>query len=681
MNPRVLLFAPMLLAAAACGEDGRPGGRLQSETTELRRYDSCSALQTDLQESLIREAWARIEMSGSRSNGDAEDSAGTAPPSNERQEGVDYSGTNNQEAGVDEADLVKTDGFHIYALNGNRLHIFGVPQFGQLTPVSVTQIEGHPTQMLLHKDANRAVVFSAIESSVLPVGHPLRTKLEKRDGADYVYWRVPNVGKVTVFDISNRAAPQATREFYFEGLYQTARRIESSVRMSSYAWLDRSELWNWYDDYRRFGEERTKALVARRIRGLDLADLIPQIYVREAGGELRSNSLSQSSCRSFLRPTDSHARGVASILTFDLASAALTWDADHVIANPSTFYASKDTLILAEKAHDWWWYWWWQDDDDQLNVHTFDISSPSTTTYTGSGRVRGSLNDQFAIDEEDGAIRLATTTDLGWRWWREGNRRAEMENHVWVLEPNQGQVPVVGHIGGIAKGESITAARFLGDKGYLVTFRQIDPLFTLDLSDRRNPRLVGELKIPGFSTYLHPLDAGTLLSIGVGGDQNGANWRTTVSMFDVSNLAQPTLKTAMPIVAEGGWGWSEALWEHKAFTYFAPKKLLAVPQSNWERISNTGPYPEYRYLSKLELVNVDPVAGLSRRGTIDHTGYYQVDPARYWSRVDIRRSIFMGEFIYAISDKAISVHRVSDAGLVADELLPGYQYNDWWWGW
>ncbi len=676
---RIGFVVPLLLAALGCTDDDRPGGRLQSETTALRRYDSCSALELDLEEALIREAWAYIEMRDSPIGVPAEDSgAGAGAPSNERQEGVDYSGTNNQEAGVDEADFVKTDGYYIYNVNGNRLHIFGVPQFGQLTPVSTTQLEGHPSELLIDKDLQRAVVFSWIDATALPAGHPLRAKIARDDYGGW-YWRVQQVGKVTVLDISNKAAPRTDREFYFEGFYQTARRIGSSVRMASYASLNREEVWNWYSDYERLGEDGTKRLVAERIHALSLADLIPQIYVREAGGALRTDSLSGSSCRSFYRPTDSHGRGVASILSFDLASAQLAWDADHVIGNYPTFYASQDTLVLAEKAHDWWWYWWWQDDADQLNVHTFDISNPGTATYTGSGRVYGSLGDQFAIDEQDGAIRLATTTDLFWRWWLPRSERPQPENHVWVLEQRDGRVPTVGHIGDIAKGERITAARFLGDKGYLTTFRNIDPLFTVDLSDRRRPRLVGELKVPGFSTYLHPLADGTLLSVGVGGDQTGANWKTTVSLFDVSNFAAPTQRASLPLAADSGWGWSEGLWEHKAITYFAPKKVLALPQTNWSQTS-VGGTPSYRYLSRLELVSVDPVAGLTRLAPIDHSAYYDADPTRYWSRVDIRRSIFMGDYVYAISDKAITAHRLSDSGLVASALLPGYQYNDWWWG-
>ncbi len=107
--------------------------------------------------------------------------------------------------------------------------------------------------------------------------------------------------------------------------------------------------------------------------------------------------------------------------------------------------------------------------------------------------------------------------------------------------------------------------------------------------------------------------------------------------------------------------------------------MLAVPQSNYEYKFVNG-REEYRYLSKLELIEVDPTTGLSRKGAIDHTGYYQADPYRYWGNVDIRRSIFMGDYVYAISDKAITVHQLSDLGLVTDAALPGFQANDLWWG-
>jgi hypothetical protein len=400
--------------------------------------------------------------------------------------------------------------------------------------------------------------------------------------------------------------------------------------------------------------------------------------VRTPNGHFETNSLSEGSCRSFYRPTDSHARGMSSIISFDLLGESLHWDADHIISNWSTFYSSADTLLLAEPAHDWWWYWWYQDDPDQLNIHAFDISVPGQTHYTGSGRVEGQIVDQFSLDEDNGAIRVATTTGMMWRWWNDDEDRPVIENHVWVLEDQGAHLNVVGHVGGIAKGERIMSSRFQGNKGYLVTFEFIDPLFTLDMTDRKNPRVVGELKVPGFSTYLHPIADGKLLSIGIDGQDR---WRTQVSLFDVSNFAQPTLSSALPVEAQNSWGWSEALYDHKAFQYWAPKKLLAIPQSTYA-YQNANGYTYYRYLSQLVLVNVDAETGtLGIKGRIDHSPYYDAENNTWWRYVDIRRSIFMGEFVYAISDKAITAHRVSDLGKVAEQKLPGYTSNDYYWWW
>lgn len=673
------------LALVAC--DSEPAEHIVAKQTHLIQYHSCSQLEKDLEEMLIREVHATIDQHGK--GGWGVDTAGESAPSNDsagdsRQEGVDYSGTNNQESGVDEADLVKTDGYHIYALNGNRLHIYAVPQFGMLQPTSETKVEGHARQMLIDKASNHAVVFSYINVGTLPKDHPLRAAVgytDLHDDDDDWYWRSPWVSKITVFDMADRANLRLKKEVYFEGYYQTARKVDSSVRVSSYASIDRRELWDWWKLLEQHGAAVTKNIVADRIRALSLADLTPQMYVREPDGAFRTEGLTNADCRGYYRPYDSHARGFSSLISFDLLGSAVSWDADHVVSNYATFYSSKDRIVLAEAAHAWWWYWDYPEDPDQLNVHVFDSSRPGKSTYIGSGRVEGMLSDQFAIDEHEGAIRLATTTNLLWRWWNDdGDERPEPENHVWVLEPDGAKYSIVGHVGGIAKGERIMSARFLEKKAFIVTFRNIDPLFTIDLRDNTEPKLVGELKVPGFSTYIHPLGEKDLLTIGVGGDDNGANWRTTVSLFDVSDFANPKLGTSLPIEAEQGWGWSEALFEHKAFQYFAPKKLLAIPQSTYE---NSGPYG-YRYISKLEVIEVDPALGangLRRRGAIDHTGYYMADPDKYWYYTDIRRSIFMGDYIYAISDKAISVHRTADLVKVTDALLPGFQQNDWYWWW
>jgi hypothetical protein len=678
-----------------CSEDGNPRTGPVSYRTQLSRYSSCAALESDLKEMLRAEADARIEQSGWGSRGvpgSAEDGA-SAPTSDsaggaksgERVEGEDYSGTNNQEQGVDEADFVKTDGYHLYTINGNRLHILGVPQFGDLAPASITQLEGRPTEMLVNKDAARAVVFSQVHPAALPVEHPLRAVLGVPAAADKWYWRVEDVTKLTVLDISDRNQPRLVRELFLEGWYQTARMVGSSIRMGTYSYMMVPELdeaiWGWYGDWndaptREERRSRAHGVIDR----LRLADLIPRIYERLPDGNLHTIAIDGTQCASFLRPTDSQGRGVSAIMSLDLLGEGLHYDADFIVSNHATYYASTDRLYLAESAHDWWWFWWNEDHRDQTNVHAFDISVPGETIYVGSGRVEGLLHNQFSLGAHEGYLRVATTSNTFARWWREDP--PEAENHVFVLGEQDGALETVGHVGGIAPDERIFSARFVGDRGFLVTFEQIDPLFTLDLSDPTAPRVAGELKVPGFSTYLHPIAADRLLSIGVGGDETGANWRTQISLFDVSNFAQPALTDTEELSLEGGWSYSEAQYEHKAFQYWAPKQLLAVPMSSYSYQQTTSDTWNYQYITRLELLKVDPATGLARYGSIDHSHLFNDGGDNYfWSFRDVRRSVFMGDFIYAISDRGITAHRLTDLSLAKQVTLPGTRPEDvyWWW--
>lgn len=675
------LAAASLAAACSSGNVNPPSYEADvTYRTALVQYDSCAALEADLKSTLIAEVETQFEQIRDNRFGFPEEDVaapGGDGSSGGREEGTDYSGTNNQEDGVDEADFVKTDGYHIYVLNGNRLHIFGVPEFGALEDESSTEIEGYPSQLLVNSEAGKAVVFSAIHPDQLPAEHPLRDAIGFEEDERWM-WRVGSLSKVTVLDISDRTQPTLERELFLEGNYQTARMVDGSVRLGAYSWMNVPGAYDWYWDYDGSDEsfDRARSRARQRIAQASLAEIIPQIYERLPDGSLSSHSLSQDACRSFYRPENSNARGFSSIISLDLAREGFHFDADHVLSNWPTLYSSGEYMYIAESANDWWWFWWNEDHPEQLNLHMFDIRTPGESIYLGSGRVEGTLINQFAMDEHEGYLRVATTTNRWARWWLEDP--AVPENHIFVLGLQGRELVEVGHLGGIAENESIFAARMIGDRGYLVTFEQIDPLFTLDLSDPTNPRVVGELELPGFSTYIHPIADDMLLTIGVGGDETGANWRTQISMFDVSDFAQPQVFSQEALVSEDEWGWSEALYEHKAFQYWAPKKLLAIPLSSY---SEDGP-ERWTYLSKLELVTVDPDSGLARYGTIDHSGFYNSDPEHYWWYRDIRRSIFMGDFVYAISDRGITAHHLDElATPVAEQALPGYSNDDiyWWW--
>ncbi|HEY5949862.1 MAG TPA: beta-propeller domain-containing protein, partial [Kofleriaceae bacterium] len=310
------------LALGACSDDlDGPSDHALAKTTQLVQYQGCSDLEADLKQMVTFEIWADIDRAnywgyggaGEDASGDA--GAGSGSGGGGRTEGVDFSGTNNQEQGVDEADFVKTDGYHIYTLNGNRLHIMGVPNFGELTAESVTKIEGYPQQMLLDSKQNRLVVFSWINTYSLPDGHPLKQLVGYQDDDSGWHWRINQLSKITVFDITNKAAPQLVREVFYEGWYQTARKVDSSVRVAGYSMIEPSIMWGWWKLYQDLNQDKaaTKLAVRDYINGLALADFIPQIYVRQPNGHFETNSLSEGSCRSFYRPTDSHARGISSI--------------------------------------------------------------------------------------------------------------------------------------------------------------------------------------------------------------------------------------------------------------------------------------------------------------------------------------------------------------------------------
>ncbi len=701
---RRLPYTLPLLLPLACGDneggDTPPGSR----RVELVQYASCSSLEADIKSRAMAELEAIMAgYSGGGFFGGEDDAAPEGDASGEgggsdggggRTEGEDFSGTNNQEDGVDEADLVKTDGYNIYLINGNRLHVFGVPTFGQLDAQSETEIEGMPQQLLLDSENHRAAVFSMVYVDTLPEDHPMRQRLGRQEEDINVWsWRTWAISKITLLDVSDPTAPALERELWLEGWYQTARRHDSSARVVANGQILIPGLDDWwlyaYDaNGNPLDQEAVRAAAEARIAAADVEDLIPRMYERLPSGAISVHSLAGTDCHSFYYPSDSAGRGTTSIISFDLASEDLDFDADTIVANWATVYASDDHLYLAEWAWDWWWSYYETEPGEiftpATNLHAFDVSQPGETSYLGSGRIDGNVINQFALDEEDGLLRVAATT-TPWRMWSEETQDLPWpvpESHVYVLEQSGSELDVVGHLGGIAPNESIQSARFTGDKGFVVTFQQIDPLFTIDLSDPRTPVLAGELEVFGFSSYLHPIADGRLLAIGVGGDENGANWQTQVSMFDVSDFDAPAVLDTEQLVTEG-YAWSEAQWEHKAFQYFPPAKLLAVPVSSWvDSFDEDTQTYTYTWTSKLELISVDTETGLGRHGSIDHSAYYNNLDQEWWASPEVRRSIFMGDFIYAISARAITVHALDGLNEVNAEALPGPTAGDyyyWWW--
>ena len=491
----------------------------------------------------------------------------------------------------------------------------------------------------------------------------------------------------------------------------TAREVASTVRTVTHTWMDIPDLQTWlqypdgywnldYDDPNRrvLREQAAAAAISHNkevLRSITLEDILPQVHER-VGDQIITHHMSGEDCADFAAPQYSFNRGFTSIFTIDLMSEQLDFEADHIVGNWPMVYASQDVLVITENSWDWWWFWGNDDLNEATNIHTFDISEVGTTSYTGSARVDGTINDQFSVSEFEGVVRVATTTGQWARWWMEDPE--PMQSHVVTfghsmdLETGQHSLTELGRVDGIAYNESIWSARFVGDRAYIVTFENMDPLWTIDLSDPTEPRIMGELEVPGVSTYIHPLSDDTILTIGLGpADEEtglGLDWsHTRLSLFDVSNFSDPQLSEVLSVSPvedpTNGWSWaySEATWEHKAFQYWEPKGMLAIPMNTYRYdyfYDSAGKYHyDYDWVSKLMIVNISE-DGMEIHGEVNHSEFYESDENRWWNSYNIRRSIFMGDYIYAISHGGITVTHLDSLNQTDSHQFDYPAYEDYW---
>ena len=303
---------------------------------------------------------------------------------------------------------------------------------------------------------------------------------------------------------------------------------------------------------------------------------------------------------------------------------ALASGTTSVFGIEGTVYASTDSLYIVGNR----WSRWFAGnaDAEAANVFKFAIQGDDVP-LVATGGVPGSVLNQFSMDEHEGNFRVATVS------WYLG----VSASNVYVLAQNGDQLDIVGSVTGLAPTERIYSVRFMGDKGYVVTFRKVDPLFTMDLSDPTDPRVVGELKIPGYSAYLHPVGEDHL--IGLGRDADGGLFQgVQISLFDVSDMADPVQEDVYIWSDDSRQGTSEAEDDHHAFSYFPDHGILALPfNQRWGGGDESG----------LEVFEVDLEDGFTYLGRITHDDR-------------VRRSLRIGEYLYSISADQIKVHAIGD---------------------
>jgi hypothetical protein len=459
-----------------------------------------------------------------------------------------------------------------------------------------------------------------------------------------------NVTKVTLVDVSTLDAPRVVAEIYLPGSYLAARRMGARVRLvltDDLPFPDGVSFWpsgSWSPTSEADRDRAFAELAAANeaiIRGRALEDWLRSGTVKLPDGSTQELA---HACTDFAVGSGPERPGILTIATLDLDRRALASQTS-VLGRADVVYASRDTLYTA--AGHWWW-WPEPGQSDATYLHAFDLRDPDRAAYLGSGVVDGTLDDPYQLDEQEGALRVASTLMTrvaGTEPWG----RVELSNQLSVLALADGSLRTVGTSGPFGKEERLFGTRFLGTRGFAITARQIDPLFTFDLSDPARPRVVGELQLPGFIAYLHPIDDTHLLGVGREPSPSGP-MQVKVQLLDVSDLSAPAAVSTV-LVGEG-WSWSDALWDPHAFTWFASRGLLAIP------FVDQGPDA---FVSDLRLFHVDVSQGISEVGVLSMADLYASGPGFgfAWSPY-VRRSVLADDFVYAVSDAGIRSARTSD---------------------
>lgn len=481
--------------------------------------------------------------------------AGTAEPA-----ASSDSGTNIQEAGVDEPDVAKTDGRLVVHLTGRRLVITDT---GGERPRRVSST-------LLPRQVHDAELLRTGDTvTVLGSGYEYLARFSAPDGivADIAPPARQSTTIVSV-DISDPAQPRIENTERIDGRLVSAREYDGTIRaVVSTAGPDLPFVAP--DQGRTYKDARVEN--RRLVRNAAIERWLPSS--RTPGDATRTPLLD---CTDVRHPEKHSGFGTLSILTFDADNPAADRESTGITAGGELVYSSTDRLYVATSSG------WWGGPVPLIDgrraralrpstteVHAFAVDG-TRTRYVASGQVAGTVRDRWSFSEHDGHLRVATA--LGRDPW---NPR---ENAVSVLDEVAGELVEVGHVGGMGRHEQIQSVRWFGEVAVVVTFRQVDPLYTLDLSDPTDPRVLGELKIRGFSAYLHPLGDDLLLGLGQDATRQGTTTGAQAATFDIVDLGNPRRRDTELF---GRNTELAAQWDARAFTYLPDRRIALSPVQSW----------------------------------------------------------------------------------------------------
>ncbi len=579
--------------------------------------------------------------------GAALDGLGGAPSASSAGAAGDYSGTNLQELGVDESDYIKTDGTYLYVVAKQKLSIV------QAVPADAMKVTGSLDLDLpgkeLYLGTGQAVVLAEPKYpyyyygggvGTSSWGMPEPTGGTADSGSERPWLTDQQTFDVYLVDVANPAAPSLTKKYSFQGSLMTSRMVGAKLYLVSVTYPDTTEI------------VKTNGVAKAAVE-----DILPKYRVVQGGHESVQPVVGW---QDVYHPANPYGYSVVTVTTVDTTNPDAQPVSTSAMADYGVIYASTQALYITSTNYDSYGY-----ERSNTEVHKFDLTGEAAS-YVASGKVPGWLLNQFSMGEKDGFLRVASTEghSSGGFWVASpgsifsGTVQAS-ENHVVVLEQVDNKLEVAGQIDGIAPGEELYAARFVGDRGFLVTFKKIDPLFTVDLADPHNPKVVGELKVPGYSEYIHLMDENHLLTIGKDADDQGEfAWYTGVklSIFDVSDLANPQLLHNQTLGVRGTD--SEALHNHKAFTYY--NGLLAFPIDLYEGSATPPNYGDYTF-GGLMVYRVSLDKGFEYAGRISTVN--QSSPWN-WDYGQWTRGVFIGQSVYAACEHDIKAAAFSDMSLL-----------------
>jgi len=594
-------------------------------------------------------------------------------PSNSGKTSEDFSGTNNQTEGVDEGDIIKTNGKNIFSLNQNSVHIINSdptkPEI--ISTIDVPNQRGNVSD--IYVESNRLVL---IGTSWVMYGYP--KDLVTLFGPDFSPAYSTNNTFVLVYDITNPSKPALSKDMDYEGSYVSSRLIQDKLYLISSKALN---YWGVEPMYRMAINPSVKMMNPSIAPGYSgpsnptgLSDIeykkqLEALYDYQFKPKYSNNITGKTTVvdynnihyfPNYITPNYMLTIGI------DLASDVV--DVKTYLGSAEIVYASEDNLYLTFTKYEYATQYnsliFVPNYNKATVIYKFKLEN-GQINYEARGSAPGSVLNQFSIDEFNGNVRIATTTGQMW------DENDISKNNVYILNS---KLKEVGKLTDLAPGERIYSTRFAGNRIYMVTFKQVDPFFVIDATHPTAPKVLGYLKVPGFSSYMHILDENHVL--GFGTDTVEKDGRVTtggfkISLFDVTNPATPVEKSKEVIGVAGTY--SELQNNHKALMISLNKGIMAFP------ITVAGKTPYATDFSGAYVYNISKDA-FNFKGTVTHqppesilsNGVYK----NYDYNYNINRLVYIGDYLYSLSQGKMEVTSLKNMTKTGEVTFPTKLYHN-----